>query len=267
MIRFNRSTRTLIIKLPSWRDRRWVAGLLFVLLVDILVSFIDRPLAEAMRNLSDETHAALQVVTHMGDSKYILVTLVLVLPFLFAARQALEEGSLRRMLTWGVQSVLFLFVAIAGSGLFVDFLKGVVGRTRPKLWFEAGEYGFAPFTFAAHDFNSMPSGHSNTALAFATALGFFFPRLRPYLFIGATVAASSRVIIGAHYLSDVLVGGLIGVLTTLWLRQYVTRKGWVFVRQRGAYRLAAPGYLLGIKLRGALWRYLRIPDGARGRLP
>lgn len=57
---------------------------------------------------------------------------------------------------------------------------------------------------------SFPSGHTLHAVCFATLLGQFDPAL---LWLAAPFAASvaaSRVVLGLHYPSDVLVGGLIG---------------------------------------------------------
>jgi membrane-associated phospholipid phosphatase len=267
MIRFHPRTRTLIIRLPHWRDRRWLLALLFLLVVDILVSYVDRPVAEAMRGLDPDIIRFFRNVTELGDSKYYLVPVVLLLPFLLATRQALAEGSLRRMLTWGAQALLFFFTAVAASGLLVQFLKGIIGRTRPKLWFNEGEYGFAPFNFGEYDYNSFPSGHSATVFAVAVALGFFWPQARRWLLIVALLTALSRVIVSSHYPADILAGAVVASIFTLWLRSVFARKGWVFVRRQGVYRIAAPGHLLGVKFKLLAHKLFGWRDGARGRLP
>jgi undecaprenyl-diphosphatase len=57
---------------------------------------------------------------------------------------------------------------------------------------------------------SFPSGHAATAFAAAVAVGVLFPRLRkPLLLLAATIAAS-RVYLGVHFATDVLVGSLLG---------------------------------------------------------
>jgi undecaprenyl-diphosphatase len=130
--------------------------------------------------------------------------------------------------THGVQAAMreaavtpgFLFAAIGASGLVVDLLKIVVGRTRPKLLFETGAYDFSWFGLRADDW-SFPSGHAATAAALMTALWCLWPRpLWLYVF-GAVLVAASRVVTGAHYLSDVVAGAVIAVLVTraiaLWL--------------------------------------------------
>lgn len=59
---------------------------------------------------------------------------------------------------------------------------------------------------------SFPSGHSITAFAVAISLGLFYPYLQPALLVVAFLIAASRIILGMHFLSDVLAGSAIGVL-------------------------------------------------------
>jgi lipid A 4'-phosphatase len=114
----------------------------------------------------------------------------------------------------------FLFAAIAASGLVVDLIKIIVGRTRPKLLFATGTYDFGWFGLRADDW-SFPSGHAATAAALMTALWCLWPRPLLLYIAGAALVAASRVVTGAHYLSDVVAGATIAVLVTraaaLWL--------------------------------------------------
>jgi undecaprenyl-diphosphatase len=59
---------------------------------------------------------------------------------------------------------------------------------------------------------SFPSGHSITAFSVAVPLGLFFPGLMPGLLFCAISIAISRVMLGMHFLSDVVAGSAIGVL-------------------------------------------------------
>ncbi len=58
---------------------------------------------------------------------------------------------------------------------------------------------------------SFPSGHSITAFAVAISLGLFYPYLLTCLLAVALLVAASRIILGMHFLSDVLAGALLGV--------------------------------------------------------
>jgi len=58
---------------------------------------------------------------------------------------------------------------------------------------------------------SFPSGHSITAFAIALSVGLFYPDLQVVLLLVALLIASSRIILGMHFLSDVLAGSAIGI--------------------------------------------------------
>jgi undecaprenyl-diphosphatase len=60
---------------------------------------------------------------------------------------------------------------------------------------------------------SFPSGHSLHASAFALLLSAFYPALAPLLWAYAVLVAVARVVLGLHYPSDVIVGGLVGACT------------------------------------------------------
>jgi undecaprenyl-diphosphatase len=60
---------------------------------------------------------------------------------------------------------------------------------------------------------SMPSGHAWIAFASAVVLGGLAPRLRPWMLGLACLIALSRVYLGVHYPSDVLVGAACGAAT------------------------------------------------------
>lgn len=59
---------------------------------------------------------------------------------------------------------------------------------------------------------SFPSGHSTTAFAVALSVGSFYPEVMPLLLVLATNIAVSRVIVGMHFLTDVLVGSGMGAM-------------------------------------------------------
>ena len=59
---------------------------------------------------------------------------------------------------------------------------------------------------------SFPSGHSMTAFAIAVSVGSFYPQYQPALLAVAVTIAASRVILGMHFLTDVLAGAIAGAL-------------------------------------------------------
>ena len=101
---------------------------------------------------------------------------------------------------------LFSATLAAGVGvaLFLE-LKRAFRRKRPcalepHCWAEL----LPPDQF------SFPSGHTITAFAVAVSLAGFYPELLPGLLFCAISIAASRVLLGMHFLSDVLAGAVLG---------------------------------------------------------
>ena len=93
-----------------------------------------------------------------------------------------------------------------GTALFLR-LKKLTGRTRPcalepHCW----------ATLLPPDQFSFPSGHTITAFAVAVCLSQFYPSLMLGLLFCALSVAASRVLLGMHFLSDVLAGAAIGTV-------------------------------------------------------
>jgi undecaprenyl-diphosphatase len=97
-----------------------------------------------------------------------------------------------------------IFAAATGIFLF-RALKRTSRRKRP--------YEIEPHCWAAilpPDKYSFPSGHSITAFAVAMSIGLFYPQLEICLLVAALLIAASRIILGMHFLSDVIAGSAIG---------------------------------------------------------
>ena len=131
----------------------------------------------------------------------------------------------------------FIFVAIALPGLIVTIVKRLIGRVRPSV---VGPFAYVPFSWRP-DYASMPSGHATTAFAVAVALGALWPRARPVLWLYALVIAASRVIIAAHYPSDVIAGACVGGFGALLIRNYFAARHLGFAAARDGTVHALPG--------------------------
>jgi undecaprenyl-diphosphatase len=96
--------------------------------------------------------------------------------------------------------------AAAGTGVLLFLrLKKVTGRRRPCA--------IEPHCWAKllpPDQFSFPSGHTITAFSVAVTLSYFYPSLTAGLMFCAISIAASRVLLGMHFLSDVLAGMAIG---------------------------------------------------------
>src|SRR5271155_3632960 len=94
----------------------------------------------------------------------------------------------------------------AAGGFLFRALKRTSRRKRPC---EIEPHCWA--SILPPDKYSFPSGHSITSFAVALSIGLFYPDLTAYLLTVAFLIASSRIILGMHFLSDVLAGSAIGV--------------------------------------------------------
>ena len=93
---------------------------------------------------------------------------------------------------------------LLGVALFM-ILKRLTGRKRPchlepHCW----------STLLPPDQFSFPSGHTITAFAVTIPVGGHFPDAMPALAFCSLSIAVSRVLLGMHFMSDVLAGALIG---------------------------------------------------------
>jgi undecaprenyl-diphosphatase len=96
-------------------------------------------------------------------------------------------------------------VSAALSILLFGWLKRLTGRRRPC---QIEPHCWA--TLLPPDRFSFPSGHTMTAFAVAIPMALFYPTLAIGLFFCALSIAMSRILLGMHFLSDVVAGALIG---------------------------------------------------------
>lgn len=102
-----------------------------------------------------------------------------------------------------------LLLASAGlSGLAAELLKVVVGRMRPG---PSGIYQFKPFLHGFVDGSNLGMASSHTAVAFGGAfmLCRLFPAAAPVALLAAAGCGLTRLLSGAHFLSDVTVGAML----------------------------------------------------------
>jgi undecaprenyl-diphosphatase len=94
----------------------------------------------------------------------------------------------------------------ASAGVVVfKLLKAVSKRERPC---QLEPHCWA--TILPPDKFSFPSGHTMTAFSIALVVSFFYPALNGPLYFLAISIAVSRVVLGMHFLSDVLAGAVLG---------------------------------------------------------
>jgi membrane-associated phospholipid phosphatase len=101
-----------------------------------------------------------------------------------------------------------LLIGIISSGMVVQILKHLIGRVRPRL---TENLVFVGPSFK-NGYDSFPSGHTTVAFCMAYVLASHFPRYKAVFYCVAIMIGLERVEGIAHFPSDVLAGGLIGIV-------------------------------------------------------
>jgi len=133
---------------------------------------------------------AAAIFAHSGDSWFWGVALIAL--YLLGPR------------AWQTQITL-LFLGIFFTAVTVLLLKFSIKRPRPE-----GEWGQV---YRSSDPHSFPSGHAARAFMLSVIMlltGFWGIGL--IMVVWALLVVISRVSLGVHYFSDVVVGGMVGVL-------------------------------------------------------
>jgi undecaprenyl-diphosphatase len=135
------------------------------------------------------------ILAHSGDSWFWLIGLILLWGF----------GS-----EYWKNLAVDVAIGVIVTALIVMTIKFTVKRRRPS-----GEWGRI---YRNTDPHSFPSGHAARAVMLATlAMGFAPPWLGLLLVIWAPLVGLARVLLGVHYLSDVIAGMFIGLCLGLIL--------------------------------------------------
>jgi lipid A 4'-phosphatase len=212
------------LRAPRLSRRALVGTALAALAIVLCVMFVDRPAARFFHDQSDAVHEVFQFITLFGLSKWYLIGAALLwLGLHVAPRLPPFQSAAKRLEAWSYLP-LYFFVSVAASGLAVDLIKILVGRTRPKLLFADDQFAFTGLASRA-DHWSFPSGHTANVVAIAITLTTIWSRLLPVAVVFAGLVAASRVIITAHYVSDVVMGAYIAVMVTRYVEFVFAQSG------------------------------------------
>ena len=136
-----------------------------------------------------------KIISTIFNDKILLLIMVLLSAFLFWIKE--------------VKKAIFIFFSAGFGGLVLFIIKHTVQRTRPL-----------PDVFDGYSF---PSGHSTIVVVFFISLLFIINKKEflSMLAIFAIVAVPvSRVVLGAHFLSDVIAGLLLGSIVVDFMKVY-----------------------------------------------
>ena len=136
-----------------------------------------------------------KIISTIFNDKILLLIMVLLSAFLFWIKEA--------------KKAIFIFFSAGFGGLILFIIKYTVQRVRPL-----------PEVFSGYSF---PSGHSTIIVVFFLSLLFIINK-KEILSMLATFAIIavpiSRVVLGAHFLSDVIAGLLLGSIVVDFMKVY-----------------------------------------------
>lgn len=211
------------------RQYRW-QGVAALGLVVASMALIDPFVGSAVGALPFWLVSFFAEITDFGRSSWVLIpvgALVVMLAALATPTlDRLSSGALAAL----AARVGFVFVAIGLPALVGSIVKRLIGRVRPSA--EAASL-FEPFSWRP-DYASMPSGHAITAFGALVAIGLMFPRARPYLWVYAITIAVSRIVVSAHFPSDVIAGAAFGAFGVILVREwFASRRLGFFIDPEG----------------------------------
>lgn len=195
-----------------------VGALITVAMVLVGVLFVDAPLFDLINNpacnpqLPDTTNSLCVVALLLGKifSWKVLLALSIISVFVFFLYKAFTNEFDFRFAFVKIKNSYFFYVLLSiffACGI-AKVLKVFIGRARPMFADPTLFYMLSD----SSEFNSMPSGHTAVCFAALVMLGMLFPRIKWATWTLAIIIGVSRVYIGAHWVSDVILGAFIGML-------------------------------------------------------
>jgi membrane-associated phospholipid phosphatase len=217
-------------------DHRPVPKMLPLIVITVLAAaafyFLDAHAAAMRGTWPDWIRQPSLFLTDLGKSWWIVTGSVIAIIAGTLIHRFSARDELRRPGAQAISMASYVLITVAVSGLISNIIKRAIGRPRPELFGDHGLFSLNPFMHNS-DFESFPSGHATTDGAFWTALALLFPPFRWPLLIVGLYLAFTRVFVGAHYPSDVLVGFGWGMWFAFFTAILFSRYGLVFSHANG----------------------------------
>jgi undecaprenyl-diphosphatase len=220
------------------RRHTWPLFALGALAVLLIAFPFDRRLSIWGTGLPEGVRGFFFAITDIGLADWILIPSA----FLFAASGLLALAMRKKpkphlALVQMTQLYAFVFLGVGLPGLLANIIKRIVGRGRPEVYDSAGTFSFDYF-INDWTYQSFVSGHTATIFAVAFVIGFLAPRWFWVALAVAVLVAISRVIVGAHYPTDVLGGAIVGTIGAYLVRNlFASRRVLFGYRADGTVRL------------------------------
>jgi len=184
------------------RSRKiWIALTVMAVIALVAAFFLDQSAtAWITAHSSAELRRLMRIVSRVGDWPAHVIAGTIGIATAFAV------GSKAWM-----RIFLAMLVALALAGVTTRAIKIATGRARPSVKTEARWNG----PQLSSKYHAFPSGHTASSTAFFVALFLARKKIGGPLLLIPILIALSRMIVGAHYLSDVTVAAILGVVCAL----------------------------------------------------
>jgi membrane-associated phospholipid phosphatase len=182
------------------QNRFFLAGYLFLLIFALcILSGFSKEEGHILLNPwhSKSLDYIFRAVTFLGDGIFIICLAVLL---------------------WILKKKYIAIMILGGyliSGIPVQIMKSFFNAPRPAIFLKSIDYSHFVEGVTLHNYSSFPSGHTASAFALAMVFSIYFKN-KWYSLIALLLAISvgySRIYLSQHFLEDVSVGSIIGVLT------------------------------------------------------
>lgn len=202
-----------------------IGALIAILSATPFLLFWDIPLAWYFElELDRDIHRTMGMVTEAANSAIWFGLAVLGFAVSrYLARHASSADKTQRFLgharSWG-----FMIVSMITAAAFLNALKLIIGRYRPRYMFNDNLVGFEPFSVALK-MASFPSGHAQSICSAMIALMFLTPRYAPLYLLVALAVSASRFMTAVHFVSDVIAGAFVSFAVAIFIRHWFERNG------------------------------------------
>jgi membrane-associated phospholipid phosphatase len=220
------------------RHALWITAILAALIVAVMVGLDAREIA-LMPPRGSAGLWPVRILTDFGKETHVLWVLAGMLLVVTIIAPGLKRASRSRLLSFGTR-VQFLFFAVLVPVLAGEVIKWIAGRGRPFVGGKDDPFNFVPF-IGTEAHASFPSAHAITSVALAFAVSAVWPRARPVMIVYALLIVTSRLVLLAHHPSDVVAGGLIGVVGAMAVRYWFAARRLGFAIGRNGEIVPLPG--------------------------
>ncbi|HST31870.1 MAG TPA: phosphatase PAP2 family protein [Chthoniobacterales bacterium] len=189
----------------------WLIGIVIIAISIATAFYFDEPVKQWMLNHQNSgTRGFMENVSRFGDwPEHVLVGL-----FIMAITQ------LRGDKKWtGI--IVAALIALSVAGLTGRVLKISTGRARPSV--KAEQMWNGP-RVSGSKYHSFPSGHVDASMGFFGVLLLARRRIGVACLPIPMLIGFSRLYLGAHYLSDVVCGAVLGILAAVIVWHFASRQ-------------------------------------------